>query len=1151
MTNKLSALKKAILFSVLLACTSVLMAQSNYNLLWQIDHPEMDEPSYLFGTIHVKDSRAFNFSDSVLIALKATQSFALEVHPDSIISGLFKEMSNKDTSSFLLETLDEDEFDRLDFKFKKNKGFSLKQVKTKNPFVIKQFLTPERQKKDDKATFVDAHLLSMAKTLGHDIVGLEQMSDQLEHYYSNNKLERKQQIRQLFENLDSDENYWNQLDRLINIYSKGNIYDISSALGPGLTFDPIMIKRNKVMLASLKDLMAKGSLFAAVGVGHLPGDNGLIELLKKEGYSLRPVGATFTGVTNQFNVDYSKFEWYPYEDETKGYRIEMPGMPIPADLFIGLEAILSVDIISGGTYGVFSVPVGESQDQGLSLMNKVLDFYKRNQVYSKINSKDLEIDDLLVMEVNMTVYNTRPVKMRMMVRNSILYCMYVESNSGFKNIDLERFFNSLEVFTPTSISKDDWITLNDDKGAFSVKLPVEPKFFSQKTQNPEDIEAPYHLNLYVSTDVSGGANYLVRYNDYPLGYYMGDTTEFYKAIEENFSLQGSVLSGPKYLEVDGNPAREYEVMLNDASYGKTRIIIRGNRTYLIIHQSLVEGNRSLDDDVFLNTFKLEPYLQEEYEIFEAADSTFSIMLYPDYQLQYDTSIYNYDYWSTGKSVYMTNPNTGGLHLFDQLKLKEYFWKPNLDSLYIDLVEASIGWDDSVLTQKPIQIGDIDGFQVEYYNTGSTAERFLTYWYDKGYLYSINSFLSAEESEASLKQIFDSFKSTSTNDLDIFKSKTDQLLTALMSEDSAQSATARSAINYYDFYEEDLPLIYNALQKEYPDDTSSVSRRAMLVGQLEYVNDSTTVEVLKACYENAGEFKELQRNILETMMSIGNDTLIGYYTDRILSDSLFSDFNYYLFSPYRDSIPYFVSRMDDFIDLMGTESVRGNILSLMVDLAEDSAYSYLVENRLQDIFQYRNQDLKSFMSEFAKDPGAYSAELAHYFNILSEISGNDLTESFTLKFMNPEMDNWYFNRALATRLKKDLEVDSKLVKQKLKDKETRFGVMRVFSNADKQSQIPSKYKKTEEFAELSVIDYAESDYSKPDDLKMLGVIKKETEDYYVYGMKWDDEEDSYLAVCKPLNGSKLNFGFNVASDWDYVTDSWKSDAERLIEYFEED
>ncbi|MDX1956891.1 MAG: TraB/GumN family protein, partial [Chitinophagaceae bacterium] len=52
------------------------------SLFWEISGNGLKKPSYLFGTMHVRDNKAFDFSDSVLLKIDACEAFALEVHPD-------------------------------------------------------------------------------------------------------------------------------------------------------------------------------------------------------------------------------------------------------------------------------------------------------------------------------------------------------------------------------------------------------------------------------------------------------------------------------------------------------------------------------------------------------------------------------------------------------------------------------------------------------------------------------------------------------------------------------------------------------------------------------------------------------------------------------------------------------------------------------------------------------------------------------------------------------------------------------------------------------------------------------------------------------------------------------------------------------------
>lgn len=47
--------------------------------------------------------------------------------------------------------------------------------------------------------------------------------------------------------------------------------------------------RNRNWIKKMPDMMKKGSVFFAVGAAHLPGDTGIIYLLRKAGYTVKPV----------------------------------------------------------------------------------------------------------------------------------------------------------------------------------------------------------------------------------------------------------------------------------------------------------------------------------------------------------------------------------------------------------------------------------------------------------------------------------------------------------------------------------------------------------------------------------------------------------------------------------------------------------------------------------------------------------------------------------------------------------------------------------------------------------------------------------------------------------------------------------------------
>ncbi|MEE0974926.1 MAG: TraB/GumN family protein, partial [Muribaculaceae bacterium] len=65
-------------------------------------------------------------------------------------------------------------------------------------------------------------------------------------------------------------------------------------LDPALGFDPqsqarLVDNRNKAWVNTITDIIADKSTIVCVGALHLPGDNGLINLLRGQGYTVTPI----------------------------------------------------------------------------------------------------------------------------------------------------------------------------------------------------------------------------------------------------------------------------------------------------------------------------------------------------------------------------------------------------------------------------------------------------------------------------------------------------------------------------------------------------------------------------------------------------------------------------------------------------------------------------------------------------------------------------------------------------------------------------------------------------------------------------------------------------------------------------------------------
>src|SRR5436190_9881602 len=71
-------------FLVLVFAVGISRVEAQYNsLLWKISGNGLSNPSYLYGTIHIKDKRAFQLGNAVIPSFNSCTTFAGEIVLDN------------------------------------------------------------------------------------------------------------------------------------------------------------------------------------------------------------------------------------------------------------------------------------------------------------------------------------------------------------------------------------------------------------------------------------------------------------------------------------------------------------------------------------------------------------------------------------------------------------------------------------------------------------------------------------------------------------------------------------------------------------------------------------------------------------------------------------------------------------------------------------------------------------------------------------------------------------------------------------------------------------------------------------------------------------------------------------------------------------
>ena len=123
------------------------------------------------------------------------------------------------------------------------------------------------------------------------ITQLETMEEQMTLLYNHFSLE--EQARQLVAFVKQKDVMIQSQAVLLKYYLEKDLkklYEFSESMPKDFGDSDFMLKdRNEKWMQVIPDLMRKESQFIAVGTLHLPGPDGVISLLKKQGYTVKPV----------------------------------------------------------------------------------------------------------------------------------------------------------------------------------------------------------------------------------------------------------------------------------------------------------------------------------------------------------------------------------------------------------------------------------------------------------------------------------------------------------------------------------------------------------------------------------------------------------------------------------------------------------------------------------------------------------------------------------------------------------------------------------------------------------------------------------------------------------------------------------------------
>lgn len=270
-------------------------AKSDQALFWAIQK-DGQAVGYLLGTIHSEDPRVLDFSEDFIDKLKSNDVFAMEMVPDMPTLARLTEYMHYPPGQTLESVIGAERYSKLNSALSDYKLPPQFLSRMKPWAAMMTLSTPP----PETGFFMDLSLSLRASGSGLQVIGLETLEQQLSFLEN---MPMPMQLSLLDKAIAEFDGVKEAHDEMVDAYLRNNLPELQTlsdeqlqAVGEeaGRYFVAAGIHaRNLRMFESLLYQIENKRVFIAVGALHLPGEKGLINLLRLKGFELAPLEPPF------------------------------------------------------------------------------------------------------------------------------------------------------------------------------------------------------------------------------------------------------------------------------------------------------------------------------------------------------------------------------------------------------------------------------------------------------------------------------------------------------------------------------------------------------------------------------------------------------------------------------------------------------------------------------------------------------------------------------------------------------------------------------------------------------------------------------------------------------------------------------------------
>lgn len=851
------------LLVITLACMSQLVSAqqkpvSEKALLYQVSGNGMKKPSYVYGTMHVSNKLAFYLSDTFFYALKNADVVGLETDPGKwfdqmLVSEHYSPLALFDGTENKLNFIDRGVFDL------KVSNRVLSRAMSGTPRIVNGFLYRHMESTSDfeEDTYLDLYIYQAACKLGkevHSVEGFEE-SEKLVKLAKEAVANNKTRTYVRHKNALVGEN------NLETAYRNGDIDMIDSLDNlmryPQEYYENMLYKRNANMARYMDSVMHSRSMFVGVGVSHLPGKKGLLNMLHEMGYTVKAISKINKNSPQKEAIENMNVPVVltSYTSEDGLFSMKVPGKvyTYPKDNYS--QKYLCQDMGNGGYYLVTRVKTYASlfnQDEAYTLARADSLLYE-NIPGKILTKKAVTISGYKGYELtNKTAQGKFQHHLVVAMPNEVVFFRMHGSENYIKNYG-QKFISSVTLAVPAVP-----YAVSSEHG-FTVRFPSTPAV--QREHSGLEGVAPSRKEWVLSD--KGNVFYATQLAINNSSYIEEDSFEL-ELMAHTFAdqLKGEVISKKK----TDSSALFFTVTDNRNDTASAILRISSNKVYLLYCKSKDAQERN----AFFSSFKLSPVNYGSKFLHTDTSLHYKVLTYVKpydpskserYGMEKEDSVKAYSV-----SRYFADKNTGDevrLHYYRYNKYEHEidsvkYWKWRLESL-------NNNGDYGVTVLK--RSGSGENHALEFVTNDTASSRGIRYKVflsgDVAYRLSAPSTGTGEASDF-VNTVFETFEPVNEfKRASLFEDRVPVFGRDITSKDSATKAQAETYIDDV-YFNPDSALRTIQIIEQLPTGLKYEEVKVNLIKRLAYGNNPAVLPWLEKTYNNAEDTLRFKLAVLYTL-----------------------------------------------------------------------------------------------------------------------------------------------------------------------------------------------------------------------------------------------------------------------------------------------